>query len=180
MTKSVMRSFEQTFRSYKQLGEKAMLQVSDEALHWQFNEESNSIATIVNHLHGNMLSRWTDFLTSDGEKPWRQRDAEFEVHELSRAELMRRWEEGWRCLFSAIEELAEEDLYRTVLIRHEEHSVAEAINRQIAHYAYHVGQIVYIARMVKGSTWTSLSIPKNGTAEFNARMKEKGESTNQK
>ncbi len=137
-----------------------MAQLSDADLHWQFNEDTNSIAMNVHHLWGNMRSRWTDFLTSDGEKPWRERDAEFEPFSADRAQIMTRWEEGWACLFAALESLQPEDLDRTVYIRGEAHSVVEAIQRQVAHYAYHVGQMVQIGKMIRGQEWTSLSLPK--------------------
>jgi hypothetical protein len=156
------------FTQYKLLGEKAMDQVTDEKIHWQYNPETNSIATIVKHLAGNMLSRFTDFLTSDGEKPWRDRDAEFENEELSRQELMDRWNEGWNCLITALKALSPQDLSKKILIRNEEHSVMEAINRQLTHYAYHVGQIIFIGKMISGSEWKSLSIPKNHSKTFNA------------
>ncbi len=148
------------FRSYKTLGEKAMAQVAEDKLFFQFNTESNSIATIVKHVSGNMLSRWTDFLITDGEKEWRKRDAEFINDLKTRAELMQTWDKGWACMFNTIENLKEEDLERVVFIRKEAHSVAEAINRQLAHYAYHVGQIVFVAKMIADQNWTSLSIPR--------------------
>ena len=164
---SYLVSVRKEFLRYKSLGDKAMAQVPDEALHWQYNEESNSIATTVKHIWGNMLSRWTNFLTEDGEKEWRQRDAEFEEDKATKAEVLARWEEGWACLFAALDALKEEDLSRTVYIRAEAHTVMEAINRQLAHYPYHVGQIVYLARMQAGGKWTSLSIAKNRSEEFN-------------
>ena len=164
---SYLTSVKKEFLRYKSLGDKAMAQVADEALHWQYNEESNSIATTVKHIWGNMLSRWTNFLTEDGEKEWRQRDQEFEEDKATRAEVLARWEEGWACLFTALDALREEDLSRTVYIRAEGHTVMEAINRQLAHYPYHVGQIVYLARMQAGDKWTSLSIARNKSDEFN-------------
>jgi len=164
---SYLTSVKKEFLRYKSLGDKAMAQVPDEALHWQYNEESNSIATTVKHIWGNMLSRWTNFLTEDGEKEWRQRDQEFEEDKATRAEVLARWEEGWACLFTALDSLREEDLSRTVYIRAEGHTVMEAINRQLAHYPYHVGQIVYLARMQAGDKWTSLSIARNKSNEFN-------------
>jgi uncharacterized damage-inducible protein DinB len=167
---SYLSSVRKEFLRYKSLGEKAMAQVPDEALHWQFNEESNSIATTVKHLWGNMKSRWTDFLTSDGEKEWRNRDVEFEEDKASRAEILARWEEGWACLFAALDSLTDADLQQTVYIRAEAHTVMEAINRQLAHYPYHVGQIVYLARMKAGSNWTSLSIARNQSGDFNDKM----------
>lgn len=155
------------FRYYKSLGDRAIEQASDETLHWQYNAESNSIAIIVKHLWGNMRSRWTDFLTSDGEKPWRLRDEEFENEDSSREEILYQWEVGWSCLFTALEGLKVEDLSKIVYIRNEGHTVMEAINRQLAHYPYHVGQIVYLARMQAGSKWKSLSIPKNQSKIYN-------------
>lgn len=164
------------FHYYKGLGEKAMAQVSDESLFHQYNEDSNSIAIIVQHMWGNMLSRWTNFLTEDGEKDWRNRDAEFQKGISSREELMLKWEEGWECLFNALDPLTEEDLNRTVYIRNEGHSVMDAISRQIAHYAYHVGQIVFVAKMAANG-WQSLSIPRNASATYNAEKfaREKGD-----
>jgi len=155
------------FTQYKNLGEKAIAQVPDEKIYWQYNPETNSIATIVKHLAGNMLSRFTDFLTSDGEKSWRNRDTEFVNELLTRDALMMRWNEGWNCLFSALDQLTETDLSRIVLIRNEKHTVLEAINRQLTHYASHVGQIIYIGKMVADSNWKSLSIPRNASAAFN-------------
>lgn len=156
------------FKMYKQLGEKAIAQLSDEALMRQANEDSNSVAIIVKHLWGNMLSRWTDFLTTDGEKPWRQRDAEFDNDVNTREALMQKWEEGWQCLFNAMGSITDADLDRIIYIRNEGHTILEAINRQIAHYSYHVGQIVYIAKLYSNDEWQSLSIPKNKSGEYNA------------
>jgi hypothetical protein len=157
------------FRTYKALGEKAIAQMTDEQLLWQANMDSNSVATIVQHLSGNMLSRWTDFLTTDGEKPWRARDAEFAAQELTREDMMTIWNKGWDCLFTALLALSDADLGRTIYIRGEAHTGLEAINRQIAHYAYHVGQIVYIAKL-SSTSWASLSIPRNKSSEFNQQM----------
>lgn len=169
-----LTSIRKEFVRYKALGEKAMAQVPEEGLHWQFNEASNSMATIVKHLWGNMLSRWTDFLTTDGEKEWRNREAEFASDNAGKEEILARWEEGWACLLGAIDQLAEEDLNTIVYIRAEPHSVVEALNRQLAHYASHVGQLVYLARMVAGDEWKSLSIPRGQSAEFNKKMFGKG------
>ncbi len=155
------------FEYYKMLGEKTFSQLSDEQLLFQYNEESNSIATIVKHLWGNMLSRWTDFLTSDGEKEWRQRDAEFDNDIADRIELLAKWNEGWACLFNAITPLTEKDLTKEVFIRNQGHSVTEAINRQLAHYAYHVGQIVFIGKLMCNENWQSLSIPKGNSIAYN-------------
>jgi len=163
-----LKSAKRQFLMYKGLGEKAMAQMSDESLGWQANEDSNSVITIVKHLWGNMLSRWTDFLTTDGEKPWRQRDAEFDNDKWSREELLKKWEEGWQCLFSALDSITDDDLEKIIYIRNEGHTILEAINRQIAHYSYHVGQIVYLAKLTSKNDWQSLSIPRNASAEYNA------------
>lgn len=162
------------FEYYKSLGEKSINQLEDSDLFWQYNEASNSIAIIVNHLNGNMLSRWTDFLTSDGEKEWRQRDQEFEDRIKTKDELWQKWEEGWQCLFTALDTINDDNFTNIVTIRQQEHTISEAINRQLAHYAYHVGQIVYIARMAKDSKWQSLSIPKNKSQAFNEKKYAQG------
>lgn len=154
---------------YKMLGEKTMEQLSDDDLVWQYNRDSNSVAVIVKHMWGNMLSRWTDFLKSDGEKDWRDREAEFDGDLRTREEILEKWNAGWRCMAEAIEPLSDTDLPRVVYIRNEGHTVVEAINRQLAHYAYHVGQIVFIGKMLRGDQWKSLSIPRGGTHAFNAR-----------
>ncbi len=158
------------FRYYKKLGERAMEQVSDDQLFAAFDEEMNSIAIIVKHMAGNMCSRFTDFLTSDGEKPNRDRDSEFIAPPGTRGDLMNLWNEGWEKVFQAIEPLSDTDLQREVPIRGELHSVMQAINRQMAHYAYHCGQIVFLAKQLKGSSWKSLSVPRNKSAEFNRRV----------
>ena len=155
---------------YKKLAERAMDQVADEQLFVTLDSEGNSIAIIVKHMSGNMLSRWTDFLTTDGEKPTRNRDGEFEAPPATRAELLATWEAGWACLFSALEPLTDADLTRTVTIRGEAHSVMQAINRQLAHYPHHVGQIVLLAKHFTGDRWQSLSVPRKGSAEFNRRV----------
>ena len=160
-------SAKKQFNQYKMLGEKAMLQVPEEKLFWQFNSESNSIGSIVKHLWGNMLSRFTDFLTTDGEKAWRNRDSEFENDIKSKDELFRKWNEGWECLSGALAPLKTEDLLKTIYIRNEKHSVMEAINRQLTHYAYHVGQIVFLGKMICNEKWESLSIPKGSSKQFN-------------
>ncbi len=154
------------FEYYKLLGEKSFAQVSEEQLFWQYNEDSNSIATIVKHLWGNMMSRWTDFLTTDGEKEWRKREEEFVNNIKTREEMMKLWDEGWNCVFNALRSLKEEDLGKIVYIRNMGHTVTEVINRQLGHYPYHVGQIVYIAKMA-AKEWKSLSIPKGQTEEYN-------------
>ena len=148
------------FRAYKSLGERAMAQLSDEQLQLAIDPESNSIAIIVKHLTGNMRSRWTDFLTSDGEKPNRNRDAEFEAPPQTRAEILTLWEEAWKIVFDVLATLTDDDLGRTIRIRAERHSVMQAINRQIAHYACHAGQIVLLAKHYRHSQWRSLSIPR--------------------
>ncbi|MGZ7440464.1 DUF1572 family protein [Paenibacillus sp. TH7-28] len=162
-----LESVEKLFLYYKTLGEKAMDQLEPDQWFVAFNEDSNSIATIVKHLWGNMLSRWTDFLTSDGEKPWRNRDAEFENDILSQAELLQKWNEGWECLLSAIRSVRPDQLTQIVYIRNEGHTVMEAINRQLAHYPYHVGQIIYAAKILKKTDWDSLSIPRNRSKPYN-------------
>ncbi len=154
------------FSSYKSLGDKAFLQVKDDEINQFQGSSSNSIALIVKHLKGNMLSRWTDFLTTDGEKENRNRDTEFEGKLLNKKEMIELWEEGWACLFSALDSLAPNDLDKTVYIRREAHTVQEAIIRQIAHYSYHVGQIVYLAKAFRGEQWKSLSIPKGKSEEY--------------
>jgi uncharacterized damage-inducible protein DinB len=158
------------FRYYKQLAERAMEQLSDEQLFASLDEEMNSVAIIAKHMAGNMRSRWTDFLSSDGEKPNRNRDGEFVEPPRNRAELMKMWKQGWDWVFAALEPLSDADLERKVTIRGEPHSVMQAINRQIAHYAHHVGQIVFLAKHFKGRDWKSLSVPKNRSAEFNTKV----------
>jgi hypothetical protein len=156
------------FAYYKSLGDKTLAQVPDVALGWRYLPQSNSLTTLVLHLGGNMLSRWTDFLTSDGEKEWRNRDAEFEDQDLDCAALTDLWERGWNCLFGALDGLTQEDLGRIVYIRNQGHTVAEAILRQLAHYSYHVGQMVMIGKMVCDADWQSLSIPRGGSQVFNS------------
>jgi hypothetical protein len=158
------------FRTYKSMAERAMAQVTDDQLQVALDAESNSIAVIVKHIAGNMRSRWTDFLTSDGEKPDRNRDSEFEAPPDTRAALMEVWESGWRVLFAALEPLSESDLSRTVYIRTEPHSVMQAINRQMAHYACHIGQIIFLAKHLGSSQWTALTIPRRKSREFNAQV----------
>lgn len=178
MENSYLQSSVKLFAYYKKLGDDAMAQVNDEQLFFQPNEDSNSIAIIVQHLAGNMLSRWTDFLTTDGEKEWRNRDAEFEAMIQTREELLDFWNRGWKCLFDALEPLTAADLASIVYIRNEGHTVMEAINRQLAHYPYHVGQIIFLAKMFSAEEWKSLSIPKNKSKEYNQEKfsKEKGDS----
>jgi hypothetical protein len=164
----------QTFRDYKKLAERAFAQLDDQDFFRTIDEESNSIAVIMKHVAGNMLSRWTDFLTSDGEKPDRQRDMEFVIlPETTKDDLLGHWERGWACLFAAIEPLQPEDLMRIVQIRGQDHTVVQAINRQLSHYANHIGQIVYLAKHFKAADWQTLSVPKNKSTEFNTYLKEK-------
>lgn len=169
---SYVRDAEKTFRYYKHLAERAIAQVPDEALTRSLDAESNSIAHIVKHMAGNMRSRWIDFLTSDGEKPDRHRDTEFEAPPRTRAELLAMWDEGWKCVFDALAPLTDADLARTVLIRNEPHSVMQAIQRQIAHYSYHIGQTVFLAKHCAGECWSSLSVPRGKSAEFTTRVRE--------
>ncbi len=166
MTTDYLSSVTKQFEYYKSLGEKTFSQVSDPQLLYQYNAESNSIAIIVKHLWGNMLSRWTDFLKSDGEKEWRRRDAEFENDIKTREELIEKWNEGWKCLFNAITPLSESDLSREIYIRNQGHSVVEAINRQLAHYSYHIGQIVFLGKMFASEKWDSLSIPRGSFGAY--------------
>jgi len=153
---------------YKDLGEKAMAQVSDEKLFWQYNSESNSIATIVKHLSGNMISRWTDFFTSDGEKEWRNRDSEFENDLKTREEVLKAWNKGWEVCLNTINSIQPGDLEKIIYIRNEGHTVVDAINRQLAHYPYHIGQMIYVAKMISKEDWKSLSIPRNKSKDYNS------------
>lgn len=170
MDTQYLTSIHKQFEYYKRIGNKVLERVPEEKLFWKPNEESNSIAVIVQHLHGNMLSRWTDFLTTDGEKEWRRRDAEFEDQPSTKEALTARWNEGWECLFRALDGLDNTDLEKIVYIRNLGHTVSDAINRQLAHYPYHVGQMTYIAKMICGPGWESLSIPKGKSTEFNAQQ----------
>jgi hypothetical protein len=171
-TTSYVKDSIDLFHHYKKLGERAMEQCPDDDLCAALDGESNSIAVIVKHISGNMRSRWTDFLTSDGEKPSRNRDDEFEAPPKTRAEILALWEQGWNILFGALEALTDADLTRTITIRTEPHSVTQAVNRQIAHYAYHIGQIAFLAKhhAAKTGNWTSISIPRKKSAEFNTRV----------
>lgn len=153
---------------YKTIAEKAMEQLEEEQLFFSANEDTNSIAVIIKHMAGNMLSRWTDFLTTDGEKEWRNRDGEFEIGSETKEELMHLWKKGWDCFFDAINSLQPEQLSQIIYIRNEGQTVMDAINRQLAHYPYHIGQIVFYAKMLKKSEWESLSIPKNKSNDYNA------------
>lgn len=162
-----LTSTRKLFTHYKELGEKAIAQLSDEDINWRPNAASNSIAILVHHLSGNMLSRFTDFLTSDGEKPWRDRDAEFDQGYKSKEEMLEAWNGGWQKVFEAIDGSKEEDLDKVVYIRNEGQTVTDALQRQLAHYASHVGQILYIGKSLKGDGWKSLSIPKGQSRGFN-------------
>jgi hypothetical protein len=158
------------FRYYKNLGERAIMQVDDDHLVYAPDDECNSIATIVKHMAGNMRSRWTNFLTTDGEKPDRNRDSEFAEPPASRADVMKLWEEGWNCLFTALASIDDSSLGQKIRIRGEEHSVLQAVNRQLCHYSYHVGQIVALAKQFRRGEWNSLSVPRNKSADFNRRV----------
>lgn len=160
------------FKEYKALGEKTFAQLNEKHMLVQPNDASNSIAVIIQHMHGNMLSRWTDFLTEDGEKPWRKRDDEFETHSHTKEQMLQLWEEGWRVFLNTLQSLTEDDLLKTITIRSQPLLVVDAINRQMAHYSYHVGQIVYIGRWLKDAEWHSLSIPKGGSEEANKKIRE--------
>lgn len=166
MQNDFIKSARKQFEYYKLLGDKTMQQLSDEQLFWNYNEESNSIATIVKHLWGNMLSRWTNFLTTDGEKESRNRDAEFDNDTPTRQVVLERWEEGWACLFQALDSLNPDDLTSIIYIRNQGHTVTEAIHRQLAHYPYHVGQMVFIGKML-ATQWASLSVPRGKSSDFN-------------
>jgi hypothetical protein len=166
MRKNYLESVVRQFEYYKMLADETFIQVSDEKLYWQYNETSNSIATIIKHLSGNMRSRWTDFLTTDGEKEWRNRDNEFENDIFSRQEILVKWEDGWKIFLNTLKSLTPDDLEKIIYIRNQGHTVMEAINRQLAHYSYHIGQIVFIGKMC-ATAWTSLSIPKGTSQPFN-------------
>src|SRR6187431_2126685 len=167
-TTSYLESVKKQFLYYKMLGEKAMEQLEPEQLFLSVNEDTNSIAVIVKHLAGNMLSRWTDFLTTDGEKETRNRDGEFENDLQTKEQVLIAWNAGWNCFLGALESLNTEQLSEIIYIRNEGHTVIEAINRQLGHYPYHIGQIVFYAKQLKKSEWDSLSIPKNKSNSYNA------------
>lgn len=166
MNTNYLESVLKQFEYYKMIGDKTFAQMPDEKLFWKYNEDSNSIATIVKHLSGNMLSRWTNFLTTDGEKEWRNRDEEFENDIATKEELLSKWNEGWKVFVDTVQSLKEDDLEKVIYIRNQGHTVMEAINRQLAHYPYHIGQIVFIGKMYTDK-WTSLSIPKGNSKQFN-------------
>jgi hypothetical protein len=170
-TTSFAKDSRELLRYYKNLADRALAQCPDQALFTTLDPESNSVAIIVKHMAGNMRSRWTDFLTSDGEKPDRNRDTEFENPPQTRADLLAIWEQGWKCLFDALDPLTDSDMSRTVLIRTEPHAVMQAINRQIAHYSYHVGQIVFLAKHAAAHSsgkWSSLTVPRGHSKQFTA------------
>ena len=169
MSNEYLASAKKLFQYYQSLGDRTFDQLNDEQLFLQVNPESNSIATIVKHLSGNMLSRWTDFLNSDGEKEWRDRESEFENDIDSREKMIALWNQGWQCLFDALDGLKPEDLEKEIYIRNMGHIVIDAINRQLSHYAYHVGQIVFVGKMLCTNEWKSLSIPRGKSSEYNAR-----------
>ena len=162
--------FLKRFNYYKELGDKTFVQLSDSELFWTYNSESNSIATLVQHISGNMESRWTRFMTEDGEKTWRNRDREFETHLKSKAEVIAVWEKGWDILFKALNQIEDHQWQKTILIRGEQHSVLDAVLRQLAHYPYHIGQIIYIAKMLKNDHWQTLSIAKNQSENYTAQV----------
>jgi len=166
-SRKIIGSYEKQFTYYKGLGEKAMAQLKEGELFEAPSEEENSIAVIVKHLNGNMLSRWTDFLTSDGEKEWRERDNEFVLDPSQGGDVNALWDSGWSCLLDSLSELDDGMTEKKIYIRNQSHTVLEAINRQIAHYAYHVGQIVLLAKQFRGNSWQSLSIPRNASKQFN-------------
>lgn len=176
----MLTSITKLFRYYRSLGEAAISQLSEEQCVVKMSTDGNSVANIVKHLHGNMLSRWTDFLSSDGEKAWRDRDGEFEDTIRSKAEMMTKWDEGWNLVQATLEDLSEDDMGREISIRGETHSVEDAVLRQFGHYASHVGQIIFIARNLSGDQWQSLSIPKGQSKTYNqkfiGRIKDEGKS----
>jgi len=182
MNTNYLESVIKQFEYYKMLGEKTFAQIPEDKLFWQYNEDSNSIAAIVKHLSGNMLSRWTDFLTTDGEKEWRNRDAEFENDIKTKGDMLNQWNQGWKLFLDVLKSLSEEDLTQIIYIRNQGHTVLEAINRQLAHYPYHIGQIVFIGKMA-ATHWDSLSIPKGNSTIYNAdkfsKPKEKGHFTDE-
>lgn len=167
VNQSYLESVKKQFLYYKTIGEKAMAQLEPEHFLVAANADTNSIAVIIKHLHGNMLSRWTDFLTTDGEKEWRERDAEFENTSETKEEILALWEKGWQCLFDALDSLQPDQLLEIIYIRNEGHKVVDAINRQLAHYPYHIGQIVFYAKQLKNAGWDSLSIPRNASKSYN-------------
>jgi len=177
METAILVTTRKQFEYYKLIGEKTMAQLTEEQLFWQYNKESNSIAMVVQHLVGNMRSRWTDFMTTDGEKEWRNRDAEFEQVFASKEALLLQWEQGWQCLFTALDSITAAELDKEIFIRNQGLTVADAIFRQLAHYPYHLGQIVFIGKMICNSNWVSLSIPKGNSTAYNAEKFEQPKHT---
>ncbi|MEM7382080.1 MAG: DUF1572 family protein [Bacteroidota bacterium] len=169
-TSDFLSSIQFEFNRYKTLGDKTFAQLDEEDIRRRWEQEDNSIAVIVKHISGNMLSRWTNFLAEDGEKTWRNRESEFEDTFLSKADMIKAWERGWECLFEALNSINQDNFQTKVYIRGEAHSIPQAIHRQLGHYAYHIGQIVFLGKMIKGSEWDSLSIPKGGSEDFNKKM----------
>ena len=169
MKSNFLDSIQSQFKYYKNLGDNTFEQLENEDIHWQYNKESNSIAIVVKHIVGNMISRWTNFRNEDGEKEWRQRDTEFIDTYTSKEEMLFAWEKGWECLFNAIKPLEEKDLSEIIYIRNQGHTVMEAINRQLCHYSYHVGQLVYIGKLINNSDWKTLSIARNKSTVFNKK-----------
>lgn len=169
--KSFLESAIKRLGYYKELGDKTFAQLNDADFHYQPNDKSNSIAIIIQHMAGNMQSRWTDFLTTDGEKNWRNRDTEFEAQQLSKQQLIELWNKGWQCFLGALQSLTADDLLKTIYIRSEGLLVVDAINRQLAHYPYHVGQIIYVAKIITNSNWQNLSVAKGQSDEYNRQIK---------
>lgn len=166
--KDYLNSIIRQFNYYKQLGDRTMAQLSDGQLFEELNTDSNSVAIIAKHIAGNQLSRWTDFWTTDGEKEWRNRDSEFELESISTREgLMATWEKGWKCLFEAIDSITHDNFGQLVYIRNMGHTIPDAVNRQLCHYSYHVGQMVFIGKVLKGGEWASLSITKGQSESYN-------------
>ncbi len=165
--KELINTATKRLKYYKELGDKTFAQLKDWDFHYQPNDEANSIAIIIQHMSGNMLSRWTNFLIEDGEKDWRQRDDEFAIHDYTKQQLLEIWEKGWSCFFDALASLKKKDLKKMVMIRKEPLTVIDAIHRQLAHYPYHVGQIIQIAKTIKGKNWSNLSIAKGASQAYN-------------
>ena len=174
MEENYLHSTKKQFEYYKLLGEKTFNQLKEEDLFRTFYPEGNSIAIIVNHLYGNMKSRWTDFLISDGEKEWRNRDMEFEDIITTKKELLKQWKAGWKCLFDALNSINKNNFYQEIFIRNQKHTIVEAVNRQMTHYAYHIGQIVLLGKLMQQESWKSLSIPKGKSKDFNQKKMQKG------
>lgn len=166
MVKEYLENIEKQFKSYKEVADKTISQLTKDDLYWRYNEESNNIACIIIHLSENMLSRWTDFFDSDGEKEWRDRENEFAAQDLSYSELIEKWEKGWNCLFDALDAMNERNFHQPILIRNKKVKLIESITRQIAHYPYHIGQIAFIGKMILDEKWKSPSIPKGKSKEY--------------